>query len=262
VSNLLIDIGNTRLKWALFESAKSVGQAEYISQGSFSENLSSSMIELCLENSWQIDQIICSSVASIEQTNLIQKTFKENYPKTPWKQINGLALIEKISTAYINPEQLGSDRRAMIIGAQTLFPQKNILIVSAGTATTLDIINAESHHLGGWILPGFSLMKDSLFKGTNRLATHNSSIGNEISIEIGLDTQSAIDQGVLTSQLGAIELAKQYATNRNIQLNLILFCGGNGKQLLSYQNQNDQNIHYQYEDNLVLKGLVAWHQNI
>lgn len=261
MSTLLIDIGNTRLKWALIESQKNVTQAAFISQGSFSENLSSSMIELCLQHSWQLDHIICSSVVSIEQTNLIQKAFKQNYPHTLWKQINGLALIEKISTAYINPEQLGSDRRAMIMAAQALFPQKNILIVSSGTATTLDIINAESHHLGGWILPGFSLMMNSLLQGTSQLTANTSSIESTDSIEIGLDTNSAINRGILASQIGAIEVAKQYAEKKNIQLNLILFSGGNGKQLFNLQAQNNQNIKYQYEDNLVLKGLAAWYQN-
>lgn len=261
MSILLIDIGNTRLKWALVEDQKDIGQVAFTSQGSFSENLSSSMIELCLKNSWGIEQIICSSVISIEQTNSLQTAFKETYPNILWKQMNGLALIEKISTSYLSPAQLGSDRRAMIIAAQNIFPQKNTLIVSAGTATTLDMITAQAHHLGGWILPGISLMKDSLLQGTGRLAMDGSVIENEYPIEIGIDTQSSINQGVLASQLGAIEIAKRYAERKNIQLDLILLSGGNGKQLLNHQDYSNQSIKSHYEDSLVLKGLMVWHQN-
>lgn len=261
MSILLIDIGNTRMKWALVEGQKSIAQITFTSQGSFSENLSSSLIELCLKKSWQIEQIICSSVISIEQTNSLQTAFKETYPNTLWKQINGLALIEKISTSYLSPAQLGSDRRAMIIAAQNLFPQKNTLIVSAGTATTLDMITAQAHHLGGWILPGVSLMKDSLMQGTVRLAMDSSVIEGEYPIEIGIDTQSSINHGVLASQLGAIEVAKHYAERKNIQLDLILLSGGNGKQLLNHQDHSNQSIKSHYEDNLVLKGLMVWHHN-
>ena len=261
MSILLIDVGNTRMKWALVEGRKNISQMLFISEGSFSENLSSSMIELCLKNSWEIEQIICSSVISIEQTNSLQTAFKETYPKTIWRQISGLALIEKISTSYLSPAQLGSDRRAMIIAAHNLFPQKNILIVSAGTATTLDMITAQAHHLGGWILPGVSLMKDSLMEGTARLAMESSFTENECPIEIGIDTQSSISQGILASQLGAIEIAKRYAERKNIQLDLILLSGGNGKQLLNHQDHSDQNIKSHYEDNLVLKGLMVWYQN-
>lgn len=261
MSILLIDVGNTRLKWALVEGQKNISQIVFNSEGSFSENLSSSMIELCLKNSWEIEQIICSSVISIEQTNSLQTAFKETYPNTLWKQINGLALIEKISTSYLSPAQLGSDRRAMIIAAQNLFPQKNILIVSAGTATTLDMITAQAHHLGGWILPGISLMKDSLMQGTGRLAMDSSVIENEYPIEIGIDTQSSINQGVLAGQLGAMEIAKRYAERKNIQLDLILLTGGNGKELLNHQDHSKQSTKSHYEDNLVLKGLIVWYQN-
>lgn len=261
MSILLIDIGNTRMKWALVEGEKNLAQVTFTSQGSFSENLSSSLIELCLKNSWQIEQIICSSVISIEQTNSLQTAFKETYPNTLWKQINGLALIEKISTSYLSPAQLGSDRRAMIIAAQNLYPQKNTLIVSAGTATTLDMITAQAHHLGGWILPGVSLMKDSLMQGTVRLAMDSSVIEGEYPIEIGINTQSSINQGVLASQLGAIEVAKHYAERKNIKLDLILLSGGNGKQLLNHQDHSNQSIKSHYEDSLVLKGLMVWHQS-
>lgn len=262
MSALFIDIGNTRMKWAFSNDAKVANQIQFNSQGNFSENFSSSLIELCLKNSWEIDEVICSSVSSVEQTHHIQKAFEKTYPKTIWKQINGLSLIEKITSAYLNPEQLGSDRRAMIIATQTLFPHKNTLIVSSGTATTLDIVTAQAHHLGGWILPGLSLMRDSLTQGTGRLAIDNSLTENEISIEIALDTQSAIIRGILASQLGAIEVANEYAKRKNIQLDLMLFTGGNGEQLLQYQNHNEKSLQFQYEDNLVLKGLMAWQQSI
>jgi pantothenate kinase type III len=98
-------------------------------------------------------------------------------------------------------------------------------------------------------------------QGTGRLAIDSSVIENEYSVEIGIDTQSSINQGVLASQLGAIEIAKRYAERKNIQLDLILLSGGNGKQLLNHQEHSDQIIKSHYEDNLVLKGLMVWCQS-
>lgn len=257
MSILLIDIGNTRLKWALVENQNLNSELQFSDHGYISHQSPSNLIELCSQKSWQIDQIICSSVISIEQTQLIKTTFKEAYPTASWHLINGLALIEKISTDYLDPVQLGSDRRAMVIAAQHLFPEKNILIVGAGTATTIDILTSSARHLGGWILPGFSLMQDSLTQGTQGLRIEGLAIANQLTLGIGVDTRSAIEFGILSSQLGAIEVAKQFAKTNGVALDLIVLSGGNAHHLLNHQSRD---IKAHHEDNLVLKGLLAWHQ--
>ncbi len=260
MSILLIDLGNTRLKWALAQSAATPLSQDFDRQGSLPKEDVLSIVDICTDNAWAIEHIVCSSVISKEITSSIQSAFEKSFPKACWHQINGATLLDQISTSYIDAAQLGSDRRAMIIGAQALHPKKNLLIVGLGTASTIDLLTAKSHHQGGWILPGFSLMKEALATGTDRLPSGELNSNRRLSLSIGLDTLAAIHQGVLASQIGAIEIAKKYADKEGIPLDLIIVDGGNATQLIQDDYNNDLPI--KLEANLVLKGLLAWQQSM
>lgn len=159
---LLMDLGNTRLKWALMKNKLQDTQIPFDAEGSFNKDQAMSIVDLCSHNNWGITHIVCSSVIDPNMTQSLELAFKNSFPSAIWKKLDGTALINTISTDYAEPAQLGSDRRAMLIAAQTLYPNKNLLILGSGTATTIDLLSAKAHHLGGWILPGLSLMKNSL----------------------------------------------------------------------------------------------------
>ena len=255
---LLMDLGNTRLKWALVKNTPKDIQPSFDDEGSVNKDQAISIVDLCSQNKWGITHIVCSSVIDTNMTQSLELAFKNSFPSATWKNLDGTALINTISTNYAEPSQLGSDRRAMLIAAHTLYPNKNLLVLGAGTATTIDLLLAGAHHLGGWILPGLSLMKSSLAKGTDRLAP-SCTAGKETSkLDIGINSEDAIDHGVLMSQLGALELAKAYAHQNNIALDMIVATGGNAQQLMNYQEQETS---IQLIDNLVLKGLLIWHLN-
>lgn len=255
---LLIDLGNTRLKWALVDDASKDIQQPFEAEGSISKDQAINIVDLCSQNNWQMTHVVCSSVIDHSITQNLEITFKKNFPATIWKKLDGTASIKTLSTDYAEPAQLGSDRRAMLIAAQALYPNKNLLILGAGTATTIDLLSARAHHLGGWILPGLTLMKDSLANGTDRLGPSCSASKETKHLNIGINSQDAIDHGVLMSQLGALELAKAYALQNNMSLDMIVATGGNAQQLINYQEQKTPT---QLIDNLVLRGLLIWHQN-
>ncbi len=255
---LLIDLGNTRLKWALVnENAKDI-QQPFEAEGSINKDQAINIVALCSQNNWQMTHVVCSSVIDHSITQSLELAFKKSFPTTIWKKLDGTALINTIGTDYADPAQLGSDRRAMLIAAQALHPNKNLLILGAGTATTIDLLSASAHHLGGWILPGLTLMKNSLANGTDRLGSSCSAFKEMSDLNIGINSQDAIDHGVLMSQLGALELAQAYAHQKNMSLDMIVATGGNAQQLINYQ---EQEIPTQLIDNLVLRGLLIWHQN-
>lgn len=260
MSILLIDLGNTRLKWAFTQSDATPLSQDFDRQGSLPKEAALSIVDLCLDKAWTIEHIVCSSVISKEITFSIQSAFEKKLPKASWHQINGATLLDQISTSYTDATQLGSDRRAMIIGAQALHSKKNLLIVGLGTASTIDLLTAKSHHHGGWILPGFSLMKEALASGTDRLPNGELNSNSHLPLSIGLNTLDAINQGVLASQIGAIEMAKKYADKEGIPLDLIIVDGGNATQLI--QNNYNNDLPIKLEANLVLKGLLAWQQSI
>ena len=260
MSTLLIDLGNTRLKWALAQSDVNCLSQDFERQGSLPKETAPSIVDLCIDNAWVIEHIVCSSVISKDITSSIQLAFEKSFPTAEWHQINGATLLDQISTSYTDAAQLGSDRRAMIIGAQALHPNKNLLVVGLGTASTIDLLTTKRHHHGGWIMPGFSLMKEALATGTDRLPNGELNLNNHLSLSVGLDTLAAINHGVLASQIGAIEMAKKYAANEGIPLDLIIVDGGNATQLVQDHYNNDLPI--KQEANLVLKGLLAWQQSM
>lgn len=95
---------------------------------------------------------------------------------------------------YATPETLGADRLAAAVGAATLMPGHDLLVIDAGTCITYEFVNAEGHYLGGNISPGLGIRLRSLHEQTALLPLVNSDENRQ---KIGTDTASAIRAGVL-----------------------------------------------------------------
>jgi type III pantothenate kinase len=256
MSALLIDIGNSRLKWATASSNGDL-HADFIEQGVCMNDSPNQLAEFDqLSKNQIIEQIICSSVISEERTLVLEKHLKVLMPQAPWFQINGTSAIKDLGSQYDQPQQLGADRRAMALGAHQMFPGKNILVVSAGTATTIDLITA-SQHMGGWIFPGMELMAKVLNLNTAQLpkiATEQ----ERSSLVIGTNTNDGIYQGILASHLGAISIAQEYAKNQKIKLDMMIVTGGNAKIIGALLKNFSSSVLIHHEEQMVLKGLLAW----
>lgn len=115
-----------------------------------------------------------------------------------------------LNIKYKNPNEVGADRIANAIGAINIFPNKNIIIVDMGTATTLCAITSKRDYLGGSILPGLRLGMESLRSNTAKLM--------EVDIEtpvsyIGRTTRESIQIGLYYGQLGSLkEIIQNYKT--------------------------------------------------
>jgi type III pantothenate kinase len=248
MSLLLIDAGNTRLKWAIHSGT------EFKQQGH--STLSDFEKVLLLPEFKNIHELIYSSVINENQTNWMLSACLNVAPKLQYQRIQGNSGINHLPSRYTNPDQLGSDRRAMLLGAAHLFPNKNLMIIGSGTATTIDFL-IEGHHIGGWITPGFHLMADSLGGHTANLPRIDESHIKNLSIAPGLTTEHGIAQGVLASQLGAISMARQYALNHHLNLDACVTSGGNAL-LLNNHLQAFLDLRILHEPNLVIQGLLAW----
>lgn len=107
-----------------------------------------------------------------------------------------------LNIKYKNPNEVGADRIANAIGAVNAFPNKNLIIVDMGTATTLDAVTKKRDYLGGAILPGMRLGMESLRSNTAKLM--------EVDIEapgqyVGRTTRESIQTGLYYGQLGALK---------------------------------------------------------
>jgi type III pantothenate kinase len=177
-------------------------------------------------------------------------------PQASWFQINGASAIEHLGSQYDQAQQLGSDRRAMALGAHQMFPGKHILVIGAGTATTIDFITS-TLHMGGWIIPGMTLMTNALNLNTAQLPNVSTNDQGS-SLKIGTNTNDGIYQGVLASHIGAVMMAQEYVKNQKMTLDLMIATGGNAKNLIGYLKGSFSPLTVHHEEQLVLKGLLAW----
>ncbi|PAJ71954.1 hypothetical protein CJF42_23905 [Pseudoalteromonas sp. NBT06-2] len=232
---LLIDVGNTALKTALFDGTQ---------------------ISLCSFHSLDWSHISCviySHVATTNQLiNLLGIAECKNIPTYK-------ASVEKecigVMCGYENYQTLGIDRWLVILSCANEFTLANqdIIIIDSGTATTLDIINHKKQHLGGWILPGLNLMVDSIAARAEKVFGDDK---KPFKAELGTDTPAALKNGCLVSTIGAI----QYAISLLNKDPLLVFAGGNGaflKEKMQFQS-NQKAI---YCNDLIFKGLLIWYQN-
>jgi type III pantothenate kinase len=258
MSILLIDVGNTMLKWAIASSNGDL-HSDFVDQGASMNDSSNQLAQFDqISTNQTIEKIICSSVISEDKTLALKKHCQAIMPKAAWFQINGASAIKHLGNQYDQAQQLGSDRRAMALGAHQMFPGKHVLVIGAGTATTIDFITP-ARHMGGWIIPGMTLMTNALNLNTAQLP-NVSTDDQGSSLKIGTNTNDGIYQGILASHIGTIMMAQEYVKNQKMTLDLMIVTGGNAKNLIAHLKDSFSPLTIHHEEQLVLKGLLAWNQ--
>lgn len=202
---LLIDAGNTRVKWAL--AAPDAPLGEWIASGA-STHADMPQLELAwceASDINQIDRILIANVAGnalrVQLEYVLQRCIGDVTPE--W--FASLPALAGVTNGYRNPAQLGCDRFAAAIAGHALEPGQPVIVVNCGTATTIDAVTADGVFLGGMILPGLGLMASSLARNTAQLPQ----IAQDGKLPDGFadNTDDAILSGILAAQSGAIEHA-------------------------------------------------------
>ena len=207
--NLVIDIGNTQIKIAVFDHTSIVYQ----------DNIDAVKIMSVLKNlveKYAISDVILSHVAKIdiEKLNQMKSIFKI------------LVLNHKTKLPFINnyltPSTLGVDRLALVAGAVNQFPMKNVLVIDAGSCITFDFVNSKSEYFGGSISPGIEMR----YKSVNRF-TANLPLLDKIAElpEIGNSTDNAIHRGILNGVIQEIDGVIQQYKDINRKLTVVLTGG-------------------------------------
>ncbi|MBV8273065.1 MAG: type III pantothenate kinase [Cupriavidus sp.] len=228
MSMLLIDIGNTRLKWAWCDGAAAspltspVGGAALPSpwQHAGAAVHAAPLEREALVATWQ--QLAAGSIPAVWIANVAGPTIAADLdaalleafgPAVAPNWVRTAAAHGDLVNGYREPTQLGVDRWVGCIGAHRWLPGETLLIVTAGTATTLDIVTATADGArfeGGLILPGLSLMLGTLARNTAQLPeldVLDTGAGAARAVRaLGADnTHDAIAAGCLAAQAGAIE---------------------------------------------------------
>ncbi|MGQ1911790.1 type III pantothenate kinase [Marinifilum sp. RC60d5] len=216
--NLILDIGNTKIKAAIVSNEK-------ILQIESSEKSELEFASELIKKYNAIQNIIISSVR--ETPIALMQYFNLKHIKIFFCDSNLPIPLENL---YETKDTLGYDRLAACIGAYAKYPKQNILIIDAGTAITFDFVNEKAQYCGGSISPGISMRYKALHHFTSKLP--HLSIKENFNI-IGRNTKDAIIGGVQNGIIFEIDSYIENLQISNPNLKVIL-TGGDAPFLHKY----------------------------
>jgi len=234
---LLIDAGNTRIKWALHD-----GQA-YAAAGAIATAEAPRLAE-ALPAVLRAARALASNVAGATIGESLERACAGR--GIALEMIGARAAQLGVTNGYRDPAQLGSDRWAALIAAHRVGPGHK-LVANAGTALTIDALTAEGRFLGGLIVPGPALMRRSLDRGTAGLRLTEGAF-----TEFPAGTPDAITSGAIQACAGAIERMREAMAARDCAPSQVVLSGGAAHELAGHLP-----IAATLRENLVLDGLLA-----
>lgn len=235
--NLLIDIGNTRIKWGIAANGHILTGSPLLAGQTDRQGLADAWKNISRPVRIAMS---CVNAAAISET--VRASALEFWPDADIIQVNTQAQGFGVYNAYLNPEKLGVDRWLALVAVRNLY-QQPACIVDCGTAITVDLIDEKGRHLGGMICPGLTMMKKSLSEGTERL------IFDQERHHTGpaTSTEAAIYSGTLTAVIGLIE----HVVSEQPKNSLLILTGGDA-QLVASQLVDKAIV----DADLVLRGLA------
>ncbi len=213
MQNLIVDMGNTLVKIAIFEGGYLVEEYSF-------EVLTVGDVEDILSRFPVVKRAIISSTRARvgDVVELLKARLEYCIEFTP-------EVAVPIECDYLTPQTLGRDRLAAAVGSVVLYPNRNVMIADFGTAITIDLVNEQGCYKGGAISPGMLTRFRSLHDYTSSLPMCGAS--DEIILS-GLTTKQAIEAGVMNGISFEIEgyICELSKKNNNL---LIIFTGGDNK---------------------------------
>ena len=214
--NLIIDVGNTLVKLAVFENNTLTFKKSCVKEDFL---IALNEISVSFPN---IKDVIVSSVGNFSDGELLE--LKNRYKVFVLTHKDSIPFKNK----YASPETLGVDRIALVSAAVDQFPNKNVLVIDAGSCITYDFINSENEYLGGAISPGIKMRYHSLNSLTEKLPLLEP---KNIDKYIGDSTERSIHIGVIKGVVNEIEGFISLYKDNYKELTIIL-TGGDANYLL------------------------------
>jgi type III pantothenate kinase len=245
VKALLMDVGNSRIKWGVLEQG-AIRRTGSISRERINEH---GIAALTARLPQRVDTVLVSNVAGSSFGTRLSGVLGMHCGSDVH-----FARSEReacgVVNSYRQPRRLGVDRWVAMIGARAEFAAP-CLVVDAGTAVTLDALDAGGRHLGGQIIPGVRLMAASLASETSDIpAVQRQASGGGTMDMFANTTAAAVAQGALSAVAGAVERALRILREQGDDPEVVL-TGGDASRILTAL---DDAAHHR--PHLVLRGLA------
>ena len=259
---LTVDIGNSRIKWAQW--------------------LDGTIIARDAQPYDKADTVAAfdAALSAIEQPERVYAVCVAGDPValglSDWVAANWQCDIDFLAAqdhfgdirhAYDDPAQHGADRWAALVAARRLYPDESVCVIGAGTAITIDMLNRDGQHLGGYILPSFTSMQAALLGSTENIesamaasrpgaeqlssqAAPETETGRE---QVPRDTAQAVEQGLHRLVRAGIRDMCELAGHVLGPPYKIVLTGGAAKTILGYPGMPAMACH----PDLVMQGLYT-----
>ncbi len=255
---VLLDIGNSRLKWALLRGRYRRGR-RFDAQGALAWGRAKRTAALFRIFS------ACAPIAAVEVSNVAGRAAAQDVRAAarqaglpPPAFLRTTHRAGGVRNAYPEPWRLGVDRWAALIGAHFEYPGRALCLVAVGTALTIDLVDAYGRHRGGSIIPGPALMIDSLLNGTagirRRADVRQSapSLGRRPAPLFARNTRDAITGGALHAAAALIAEAMRQARSTLASSPRLIISGGAAKAVARLLRER-----HERGDELSLRGLAV-----
>lgn len=232
---LLVDAGNSRIKSVSLNAVKTQEPQVHQSLSSFLRFL----------DTQKYTNVVFSNVGSQDISNAIVAYCDEHNMRS--KEIVTEKKRFGLKNSYQREEKMGVDRwLAMIAGLEmTSHP---FCVIDVGTAITCDFV-ADGQHLGGWIIPGFEIMRNALVENTAKVTADDKI---PLTLSLGTNTEDCVSQGCMAAVKGVYLSAVDYLSSK--QSPFVVIIGGGGKNMLAFKHSADTIC----SANLVVHGLARY----
>lgn len=254
---LLVDAGNSRLKWASLRG----GRLGPLHSAAWQGGTIAAVAARIAAHAGNPERVLVASVAG----GAVQRALREALRAARLPKPQFVASVRQqagVRNAYRRPSQLGVDRWVALLAAHAMHPGEDVCLVSVGTALTVDLLDSRGVHLGGVIVPGPALMVESLFLSTAEIRRRaalddRAPRGRSTRRFFMRDTRGAIHAGGLHAAAALTEYALRRAQEAVGHTPRLLLSGGGARDLQRLLAGRNRRTRVQHVDNLVLRGLAV-----
>ena len=222
---LLLDIGNSRIKWGYLQGCAITAQGAFLREWNISDTLAGHFGY----HTESPTRIVAGCVGTGELVQTMDKWFQGHWG-VGVERVHSSGEYNSVKSGYRDPATLGVDRWAAVVAAY----QRNrraLCVVDCGTALTIDWVAADGQHIGGVISPGYRLLLDSLIHNIAEL--HFDGLEGQLG-SVGQSTDEAIGLGVLSSITALIECNHKECCKRLSDEADLILTGGDAQHIARY----------------------------
>jgi type III pantothenate kinase len=243
---LVIDVGNTRLKWAWLTNTGLSDQQAIVHRDAKPDMWTATLFDAAQKPI----RVLVSNVAGTLMAKTLARLSKKVFHIEP-EFVTAVPEFHGLSNGYLDPTLLGADRWLALIGAWTL-AQSSLCVVDAGTAVKVDGVDAAGKHLGGLIVPGIHMMREALMSNTSDIAKAASHSTPSLAGVLANNTIGAVSRGAVFAVAGMADRALSVIEESTRSPPRLFITGGDAGMITGLMRARGEIV-----PDLVLQGLAV-----